>query len=439
MSQILILNLPPEILNQIFWICVQNSRHTLTAILLTCQRLYRLSLPIQYHDLKLSFPCQPQVICLHRTLQSNQALALLVRSLVLDLRPISPAEYITIDDYTAAADVLTWCRAVRTLKIWGVAFLTPKDRTYSRTEAVSGQIIDLSRWEILKYALRKLPALRRIEMATEPDSPVYGFDCRFDCQLQGHGELQTLPGTGTKVFKAIIKRARKCGVALQPVPVQSDVIGPRQPHPIPSHPVDFCIAFGSGYATKMAAEAIVDANIINAWLKAHPHVLRHIILGHSPLAAEFHAARWRTVSCPESQTRSCSSGRGFVPPSTIAERLLSPAVHTFVWNLSFHKVTCEDFGEREEDWLRKMAGFIAAAAPPALRTIQLDFDPDPHHFLPTNPEEYPWDRITRLEQELRVLGLELKYTPPSVTREEYEELCRVSQGIDVEWSDTAIA
>ncbi|OJK00816.1 hypothetical protein ASPACDRAFT_117326, partial [Aspergillus aculeatus ATCC 16872] len=186
----------------------------------------------------------------------------------------------------------------------------------------------------------------------------------------------------------------------------------------------------------MAAEAIVDRNLFSAWLKAHPHALRRIILGHSPLAAEFHAARsrnLRTVTCPGSQKR-------FVPPSTIDEQLLSPAVHTFVWNLSFHEIACEDFGEREEDWLRGMAKFIAVATPdlhPALRTIELNFDPDPHHFLPTDPEEYPWDRITRLEQELRVLGLELKYTPPSVTREEYEELCRVSQRID-ERRDTAI-
>ncbi|RAH66573.1 uncharacterized protein BO66DRAFT_459288 [Aspergillus aculeatinus CBS 121060] len=440
-SRVSILDLPPEILGQIFQVCLQDSRHTLTAILLTCQRFYPLALPIQYHDLKLSFPCQPQVICLHRTLQSNQALALLVRSLVLDLRPIYPAEYITIDDYTAAADVLTWCRAVRILKIWGVAFLAPKDRTYSRTKAVSGQIIDLSRWEILKYALRQLPSLRRIELATEPDSPVYGFDCCFDCRLHGQEELQRLPGTGRKVFEAINERARKRGDAIQsdlitfwPVPVQSDVIERR---PNPGDPVDFCIAFGSGYATEMATEAIVDKYLFSAWLKAHSYVLRRIILGHSPLAAEFHAARsrdLRTVTCPGSQER-------FGSPSTIAEQVL-PTVPTFVWNLSFHEMACEDFGEREEDWLRGLAKFIAVATSdlhPALRTIQLNLDPDPHHFLPTNPEEYPWDRITRLEQELRVLGLELKYTPPSVTREEYEELCRVSQRIDDERRDTAIA
>ncbi|RAH40230.1 uncharacterized protein BO95DRAFT_22030 [Aspergillus brunneoviolaceus CBS 621.78] len=188
----------------------------------------------------------------------------------------------------------------------------------------------------------------------------------------------------------------------------------------------------------MAAEAIVDKYLFSAWLKAHPYVLRRIILGHSPLAAELHAARsrnLRTVTCPGSQERS-------VPPSTIAEQLLSPTVPTFVWNLPFHEMACEDFGEREENWLRGMAKFIAVATPdldPALRTIQLNLDPDPHHFLPTDPEEYPWDRITRLEQEMRVLGLELKYTPPNVTREEYEELYCVSQRIDDERRDTAIA
>lgn len=188
----------------------------------------------------------------------------------------------------------------------------------------------------------------------------------------------------------------------------------------------------------MAAEAIVDKYLFSAWLKAHPYALRRIIFGHSPLAAELHAARsrnLRTVTCPGSQERS-------VPPSTIAEQLLSPTVPTFVWNLSFHEMACEDFGEREEDWLRGMAKFIAVATPdlhPALRTIQLNLDPDPHHFLPTDPEEYPWDRIRRLEQEMRVLGLELKYTPPNVTREEYEELYCVSQRIDDERRDTAIA
>ncbi|OJK03988.1 hypothetical protein ASPACDRAFT_39602 [Aspergillus aculeatus ATCC 16872] len=427
MSRASILDLPAEILSQILYIVEEESPAHFIAPLFTCRQLYRLTLPIIYHDLKFRYPCHPRTERLHRSLQSNPGLSLLVRSLFFDLRPRFPTGHgagsIAVEDYAAVVDVLTRCRAVHTLKIWGIAFLPPEAQE-TFVEVVPGQVVDLSRWELLQHALRHLPTLRRIVMARDRDSTGYGLQCRFDCQMQGYEDLRALPGTGARALSAVRQRVCECCVTSQ----GSD--GAVQRPTITGGAVYFSIAFGPGYTEEESAEEAVDFDLVYAWLRTRPHILRRIAFGSfktPPLGTEFRATAWpnlHTVICPPYQVRQGWYG-AYESPSAAVGRLLSPTVKTFVFDLTSydqqHGAQLTDFGALEERWLRTFAE--TAAAPDrstALRTIRVIFEPEtyPYH---DKWEVYPWDRIRQVQEDIRPLGLDLEYSTPTITREEYHD------------------
>ncbi|KAI3003105.1 hypothetical protein CBS147346_5570 [Aspergillus niger] len=433
MSRVSILSLPAEILSRILCMCEEENPACFVAPLFTCRQIYRLTLPIIYRDLKFRYPCHPQTDRLHRSLQSNPGLSLMARSLFFDLRPryptVYPAGSIAVEDYAAVVDVLTRCRAVHTLKIWGIAFLPPEAQE-TFVEVVPGQVVDLSRWELLQHALRHLPALQRIVMARDRDSTGYGLQCRFDCQMQGYEDLRALPGTGARALSAARQRVCECCVSSQ---VDSGAV---QRPMITGGVVDFSIAFGPGYTEEESAEEAVDLDLVYAWLRTRPHILQRIAFGDfksPPLGIEFRAARWpnlHTVICPPYQVRQGWCG-AYESPFAAVGRLLSPTVKTFVFDLTSydpqHAESLTDFGKLEERWLRAFAETAAALdRNTALRTIRVVFQPEPYPYH-DEWEVYPWDRITQVQEDIRPLGLDLEYSTPTMTPEEYHDAWRKKQ------------
>ncbi|OJK04268.1 hypothetical protein ASPACDRAFT_1853164 [Aspergillus aculeatus ATCC 16872] len=435
MSRRSILDLPAEILNQILSICEQVSQKAdahCIAPLLTCQQLYHLTLRVLYRDLRFTYSSPPpsRTSCLHRSLESNPRLYSFVRSLVFDLRPENPGEYITLDDYVAAASVLSRCEAIHSLQIWGAAFLSPEDRKPFQMETLPGQpAIDLCRWELLQYALCQCHTLRKVEMASNRDSPGYGFKLRSDFQAQAR-DLRLLPGTGIKL----------------PVPGTTTSENEQRKKGDPGlqgdarrRSIDFSISFGEGHAGKEYEARNIEFIHVFVWMKRRPQMLRRMVFGdfRSPtLIKEFRAAAYpnlHTVVCPPVHVRERRRGHSpYKPPSEVVDRLLGPSVHTFVFDLATYDqqlgLSSTAFGELEERWLRELAQ--SAAAPgrnSALQTIYIDFKPDPDCEQGFDPANYAWDRIVRLQRQLQPLGIQVKYTAPSMTREEYHELCRQHQ------------
>ncbi|PYI34362.1 hypothetical protein BP00DRAFT_493117 [Aspergillus indologenus CBS 114.80] len=437
MSHRSILNLPTEILNQILSICEQVSQKGethCTAPLLTCRKLYHLTLPVLYRDLRFTYSSQPRTSYLHRSLESNPSLYLLVRSLSFDLRPKNPGEYLELDDYVAAANVLSRCEVLHSLQIWGTAFLSPEDRKPYQMEAPPGRSpIDLCRWELLQYALFQRPTLRKVEMASNRDSPGHGFKLRLDCQVQAR-DLRLLPGTGISLAvpgttpreEIRLRILRKKGDA----GMQGDAR---------RRSIDFSIAFGPGHAGKEYEWRNFEFTFVFVWMKHRPHILRRMVLGDfkpPPLVKEFRAAAYpnlHTVVCPPAHVKERRRRHSpYKPPSEVIDQLLGPSVHTFVFDLTSDDqhigVSSSAFGEPEERWLREL-GQLAAAPDRnlALRTIYIDFEPDPNCEQRFDPADYAWDRILRLQSQLQRLGISVEYPAPSMTREEYHELCRQHQ------------
>ncbi|PYI23504.1 hypothetical protein BO99DRAFT_399025 [Aspergillus violaceofuscus CBS 115571] len=447
MSPTSILDLPAEILSQILhqilFYTTPNYRTfrepgvNTTALLLTCRQFYRLMLPVHYRELEFSHLYRQKASCLLRSLLSNSRLLQLVRSLKVVLQRNWIHDCLAIEDYTAAAEVLRLFRGVRvhTLEICGEALFSPEDWERLQVQVRPEQKMSIARWELLQHALRYLPALRRVVLTRFCDGPGYGFGGRFDCQLQGFEELYTLPGTEPTILSAIWGETREC------CPSSQDDVALQRPSA--DHVIDFSIAFDDLIEVG-TPETATKFKEFYAWLQAHPHALRRMVFGdiifHELGLGEFRATAFpnlHTIVCPTFYVLSVPNPRVYWPTATVHDQLLGPAVQTFVWDLTSyeqqHGAGLWDFDEKDEQWLLALAEGAAADQGTALKTIQIDFSPETDRTGGMSPEEYPWDRIERLQQAICALGIELEYSTPVLTREEFRELCEEERG----WNESA--
>ncbi|KAK4157409.1 hypothetical protein C8A00DRAFT_11782 [Chaetomidium leptoderma] len=110
--------------------------------------------------------------------------------------------------------------------------------------------------------------------------------------------------------------------------------------------------------------------------------------------------------------------------------LLAPRLEVFEWTFqtqSQRQLFLNRFHQAEEDFLRRLAVAAGEKKIP-LREIAVVFSPVPAmeinegvcHGITETTVEYPWDRMDRLADEIRCLGIELTYNTPSVSREDCE-------------------
>ncbi|RAH68341.1 uncharacterized protein BO66DRAFT_440268 [Aspergillus aculeatinus CBS 121060] len=452
-----ILNLPPEILSQILGLIlgrisferrlgILRSGTGIIALLLTCQQFYRLTVPLLYHELEFCYPSGRRTNCLYRSLQSDPSLLLPVRSLVLVLQRDRTKTCISLEDYAAAANVLSlFCGAkVYTLRIQGEVVWSPEDQERLQSQLEPGQSIGNGQWELLQHALRHLPALRRVELMGVINEPRDGFGGRFECQLQGYAELRALPGTDPTTPSAIRREAHEGCAALQ---VRlSPSIGPDIILFLFAPPfllsflddaayglVEFSLAFDELLKNGIP-HTPATVKVFYPWLQAHPHTLRRMVFGAIPfyaLGLEFRASTFpnlHTVVCLPFHVMSETHPRVYWRPAAAIDQLLSPTVRTFVWDLisygDFWGPGLLGFDEPQARWLLAFAEGALAGKGQALRTIRIEFVPYIDWLGYVDPDDYPWDRMEQLKQKMRVLGIALEYNTPTLTREEYSRSCK---------------
>lgn len=105
-----------------------------------------------------------------------------------------------------------------------------------------------------------------------------------------------------------------------------------------------------------------------------------------------------------------------------ADLLLAPSLRTFGLSFSIydqHSESWTDFGDTEEHWVRDFAK-AAIARKAALNKIEIEFHPD--SIWGTNEEDgYPWDRMNKIQDEIRPYGIVLEYSEPYCTKEVWLE------------------
>jgi hypothetical protein len=106
--------------------------------------------------------------------------------------------------------------------------------------------------------------------------------------------------------------------------------------------------------------------------------------------------------------------------------LVGPRLRSFELVLTLedqqHCESLGDFGETEENWLRALAHFAIRKQYP-LREIRIQFAPYKYETLDFDCR-YPWDRMDDLDRELQLHGIRVHYSPPTVSRAEFEELLK---------------
>ncbi|KAM7219841.1 hypothetical protein V8F06_004875 [Rhypophila decipiens] len=102
--------------------------------------------------------------------------------------------------------------------------------------------------------------------------------------------------------------------------------------------------------------------------------------------------------------------------------LQAPRLRTCTWNLESDDQQCSemmnDFGPQDQKAFVRKLGMKATARRHPLGHIHIIFRPDPGFFSTHNcPDEYPWDRMNHLGDEL---GVRVTYDEPTISREEYD-------------------
>ncbi|KAM7182879.1 hypothetical protein V8F33_013952 [Rhypophila sp. PSN 637] len=114
--------------------------------------------------------------------------------------------------------------------------------------------------------------------------------------------------------------------------------------------------------------------------------------------------------------------------------LQASRLRTFTWNLESDDQQCSemmnDFRPQYQEAFLRELGTKATARRHPLGHIHIIFRPDPG-FLSTHncPDEYPWDRMNRLGDEL---GIRVTYDEPTISREEFDRTLGEREGIKKE-------
>jgi len=113
----------------------------------------------------------------------------------------------------------------------------------------------------------------------------------------------------------------------------------------------------------------------------------------------------------------------------VDEILSAPKLRKFVWCFidasprGGVSMTLDQFQEEQETWLRRLLT-TAAERKHALRQVKIDWEPRNDVKSKSSAKQwvYPWDRLERLRDEGREVGIEVMYFPPTFTREMFESV-----------------
>lgn len=115
--------------------------------------------------------------------------------------------------------------------------------------------------------------------------------------------------------------------------------------------------------------------------------------------------------------------------------LLAPRLTTFRWVFTVedqHSESLFCFGEAQEHWLRSfIAAAIAWKLP--LENIYIQYAPEGYYLPQDRPVMYPWDRMKNIATDIQDEGINLSWTPPTVSREDFQDFQNLSMPMEEEY------
>ncbi|KAL4746854.1 hypothetical protein BDW72DRAFT_183940 [Aspergillus terricola var. indicus] len=432
-----ILRLPDELLESILWYAcppvdgarykpiVQEQREkrysTLASWCLICWRLYPLAMSLLYGDLVVG--CSPPRVqresvskLLHRSCRQNPTLLGLCQQLTLNYRDHGPhyEEESGNPLYYIANDFTTLFTGVRSLTLFELRG-------------------DERAWKLLRQGLCKFRSLTELslEHATSFDMDLWRvLDMVNELACP---QLRTLAlyGVTTKDSSARAKTQRKPRTSrIQSLKLRCFIGTPddleelvQWPEILEEFHLEF--TFGDSYSD-IGAYSYWSLATLQPILAIHKSTLRSIkirALDTGGLAG-FDAREFeRLEELSLSSATICRSYKAWKRDDHTLSTLLGPRLRAFALDMTLedqqHTESLNDFSEEEENWLRALCHLAVRQQLP-LREIRIQFAPYEYDLYDSN-SWYPWDRMDDLNREFQLHGIRVRYSPPTVSRAEFEE------------------
>lgn len=427
-----------------------NFHHHVTCIrdlVLVCRRFRRLATPFLYSHLAVGHPSLSEMdaagLLLHRTLKENPALRPLCNRLAITVMRFHSDAGPTQIPWEVVVDLQDWLGAtVKNLRIAGCfKIMGLGDGKYG--------------WDQVRMALHKMTSLERLTLRDD------GGLLRGD-QLSGIDLDMVYDMFGTYAPPSL-RELRLQGVRRfwpPPLPPNHPLAATARskiPAPKTANFTELVLcSFKSPvntFADLVRWPARLEKLTVEGWRRARvvaPH-LREIwshAMVHSQCLTSLRVGNVSKMSDPDrslngvdfsyfvnlvslSLSSSVTGSNG-----DHAGALVAPHLEVFEWTLHADRphgqVYLDTFGWKEEEFLRRFARAAIAQQPEprALRDINVHFTPDPEFDsvtgrTPMDQElrywyQYPWDRLDRVADEIQPKGLELTYSPPTMTKLAYE-------------------
>ena len=162
-------------------------------------------------------------------------------------------------------------------------------------------------------------------------------------------------------------------------------------------------------------------------LLPHKHSLKSLYIGY-PSGAD-QSCLFRACDFPVLENLYLSRwqvSEDLAFPSTDAEAIIGPSLKEFTWRFTkMHCAVWADFGTKEENWLREFAK-TAVAMRTALIRINVRFFTD--YWEAGRADNYPWDRMDAIRDEVKKGGLTIEYSAPPISRETWSQWREVKLG-----------
>ncbi|KAJ5736712.1 uncharacterized protein N7483_001837 [Penicillium malachiteum] len=439
--------LPEELLVMIFDFATLNDRvdlstpkrdnATLRSLGLVSNRFHRIVQPLLFEEISFIYSGdqQSQVSPIERTRQLH---ALLKHDHECKLRDICLAFYVDIDDYgqdnqsdyQIVLDLLSWFTRLRSLVIVGGFFLNAPDSVRALTLETINRAKDLGQLRTLNLEGHMWDGRGGITLAEVMKSVDSQSLDTLEVTTIGLSDLPAIQEMVDidKLRTASFTKLRLIACKDDPEAIAALIHWPKQL-------INFTINTSGNWGPGMSLQDMA------ACLSIHKDTLTTISID---LLGRPHGLTFDTRKFPHldelwlSRTQICEDpwGQEFEWDPVHADLLLGPSLRTFglVFGVMGHTVI-NNWGSLEEEWIRQLAK-VACERRAVLSTIAITFNPsDPH----PNPDvgvyrdgkyEYPWDRMDKLAKEIKEYGLDLYYSTPTWTKEEWLSLCgdQISNG-----------
>ncbi|CAG9976192.1 unnamed protein product [Clonostachys byssicola] len=429
-----ILSLPDELLAPILHASVPRySAHRAAPLALVCRRFNRIITPLLYRNLQIECngACGPheyirRTKALHRTVRSNQSLRQHCQSLVitfgsnfstdLDGKDTAPnLAYIAID-------LVKWLYNTEELYIgltsfhddtWYETFKTstPSDLSVLYSQAPKS----LTRLKLLNIRQENvpmhLPTLFRSLECLDSGACLRILDLTGVSQIGTEQDWKRMKAkAGTAPFTELrLRHFTQSATALEALvmwPVRLEAFHFSMPMS------DY---YDGDYALTRYDLGIMKT-ILSHQKASLSHVNIHELLTQSGVQ-DFNLSEFHQL-----YTLCLSRDLTGIGTSHVAN-LLAPNLRTFRWDMALEdQHDCrglEGFAEPQEEWIRALAK-SSMGRKTSLKQIHIDFHPEGSFTGDIDKDyQYPWDRMDRLAEDFKSHGINVVYSPPKITKEQF--------------------